>query len=269
MLGIGIGAGGPGLDQQQGARTVGRGPGAIDHRGLPFALELAEQLHHFAGRIAWQQGFDHQAGRRGEQVDALAQSRMQSIHAEALGCHGRTQQIAVVEKISLVTRGTHGLAVVDTHKRRIEAQVLRQLFGQMGAGGRVGALHAHQDQARGQAITDLVQQQLLLRRRAARQESRQVIGELAAADDDATGQDKGQPGEDGETAMTLQCRPHLAATFSIDMTELSPSTCVTSMLRISSRTPVMRISATTCFILLSSGTSFSVQVCAEPSRLSW
>ncbi len=113
------------------------------------AVELVEQLHHFAGRVARQQRLDQQTGGRGEQVDAVAEGGMQAAHAEAGRRHRRAQQIAIVEQESPVTFGVDGLAIIDADKSGIGAQTPGDLFGKFGAGGRIGAFDAHQNETRG------------------------------------------------------------------------------------------------------------------------
>ena len=68
----------------------------------------------------------------------------------------------MVEQKSTVALGADGLAIIDADKGRIGAQALGDLFGKPGAGGRIGAFNAHQNQARGQAVAYLLQEQLLL-----------------------------------------------------------------------------------------------------------
>ncbi|HEY5292969.1 MAG TPA: hypothetical protein VIJ43_11715 [Burkholderiales bacterium] len=58
----------------------------------------------------------------------------------------------MVEQKSTVALGADGLAIVDGDKSRISAQAPGDMLGQPGAGGRIGAFNAHQNQARGQAV---------------------------------------------------------------------------------------------------------------------
>ena len=99
----------------------------------------------------------------------------------------------MVEQESAVTLGVDGLPVVHRDERRVGAQTLGGLPGQPGAGGRIGAFDADQDQPRSQAVPQLVHEQLLLGRGCARQECRQVGGEVGAAYDEGASQQEGQP----------------------------------------------------------------------------
>ena len=269
LLGVGVAACGTRLHQHQGARAIARCPCPVHQLRLGAAVELIEQLHHFAGRVARQDGLDQQSGRRGQQIDAVAQSGMQAVCAKAFRRHRRTQQVTIVEQESTVALGVDGLAIIDAGKSRVGAQTLGDLLGKPGAGGSVGAFDANQNQARGQAVAELIHEQLLLGRGAARKKCRQVGSEVGAADNADTGQQKNQPQHDGGDAAAARVDHCCDAGFSMVINELSPSAWRISTLRTPSLAPSIRMRAMTLPTLASRGVSTSVQRSVSPFRARW
>ena len=78
----------------------------------------------------------------------------------------------MVEEIGTIALGADRLAIIDRDKSGIGAQAPGDLLLKRGTGGRIGAFDAHQDQARGESVTYLLQEQLLRWRWAARQKRR-------------------------------------------------------------------------------------------------
>jgi len=114
----------------------------------------------------------------------------------------------VAEQIRVIAFGVVGFTIVDAGKSRIGAQTLGCLYGKPGARRCVGTFYADQNQARGQTVTQLIHQQLLLKCGRARQKSRQVGGEVRAADDADTDQQKNQPQHDGRDATVARVLCH-------------------------------------------------------------
>ena len=69
------------------------------------------------------------------------------------------------EQESLVALQVAGFAIADGQELGVAAQAGCQCFRQAGVAGSVGAFNADQNQARHQAVAQLVHQKLLLRRR--------------------------------------------------------------------------------------------------------
>src|SRR5574340_704772 len=162
---------------------------------------------------------------------------MQAVYAKARRRHRRAQQVTIVEQENAVALGVDGLAIIDADKSTVGAQTLGDLPGKPGAGGCIGAFSANQNQARGQAVAELIHEQLLLGRGCARQECRQVGGEVGAADDADTGEQKNQPYDDGGDAAAALVDHCGGAFFSVVIKDRSPSAWMFSTLRTTSLTP--------------------------------
>src|SRR5512139_1140594 len=194
---------------------------------------------------------------------------MQTVYAKACGRYCRAQQVTIVEQEDSVAFGADGLAIVDADKSTVGTQALGDFPGKPGAGRRIGAFYADQDQARGQAVAELVHEQLLLGRGRARQKCRQVGGEVGAADDADAGQQTNQPQHDGGDAAAARVARHGDIRFSIVINERSPSAWTISTLRTTSFTPSIRMRVMTAPTLGSRGVSTRVQRSLSPSRARW
>ena len=147
-----------------------------------------------------QQGFFEQAGRGGQQVDAIGHREFQPFNAEALGADCRAQQVAIIEQQLAVVFQPDGFAVGGVQKLRIGAQPCGQGLRGLGALGGAAAFDADQDQARADAGFELVDQQLLFRSGCARQEGGKIGSETGAADQHDADGDQCQPHGNGDAA---------------------------------------------------------------------
>ena len=265
FLAVGVGAEGGGLDQQHGAFAVARGPYAVADVGLGAGVEAGNQRDQFAGRVARQQRLDHHAGRRGEQVDAVADGLAQAIDREALGRDGRAEQVTVLEQVVAVGVRAAGFAVLDRDEFRQFFQTGAQRARGRRAVGRVAAGDGDHQQARDDAFLQLVDQHLLLGAWFCRQEEGHVGREAAVPDDDGAGQHGQQP--QGERAAGWAGHlPLPGSTGSILSTTRSPSACRYSMMRTWFLLPVTVMRWTMLAIFWSLGRSVSTHLSELPAR---
>ncbi|VWC38049.1 hypothetical protein BUB20358_06769 [Burkholderia ubonensis] len=169
-LRIGVGAGGGRLHDEHRARAVARRPHAVARRRQRAAVELADERGDFAGRVARQQRLREEAGRRAQQVEAVAERLVQALGGEALRRHGRAQQVAMLDDELLVARVVDRLAVVDRRELRIVAQRRGHAPRQHRARGGGVAVDRDEDQSRHESVAQLVDEHALPGARRARQE---------------------------------------------------------------------------------------------------
>ena len=111
-------------------------------------------------------------------------------HAEMPRHDGRTEQIAIAPQQIAIARERCLVAIAHDAECRVRSQPAGHRLAERRQ--RVGrrALDRQQDQARDNALVQLIDQDLLRRRRRARQEGRHVGTELGPRDDDAAGKQK-------------------------------------------------------------------------------
>ena len=253
LLGVGVGAGGPGLHHQQGTPAVPGGPYPALVGGALAGVEVREQGDDLAGGVPGQQAFQQQPGGGGEQVDALGDGVVQAGGGETFRGDRRGQGVAVGEEQFPVPFQAHRFAVGHRRELLVLAQGGAQGPGQGGAGGHVGAFDAQQDHARDHAVLELVHQHLLFGGGRLGQKGGQVGGEMAARDHHQTGGDEDQPQGEGGQPGAEAGAAHDPGARSMDITERSPSAWRISMLRTSPRTPAMLMRDTRAAIFGSLG----------------
>ncbi len=161
---------------------VFREPDAVPGMRPARPGELVDESEDLAGRIVRQAAFDERRQVGAEQPQVVLQRRAQPRRGEALGHHAGTEEIAVAPEHVALGSERRLLAVVDGGEFRLRAQALGHRLAHRRQRLRRRALDAEQDQARDDAVADLIDQHLLRRRRRARQERRHVRADAAARD---------------------------------------------------------------------------------------
>ncbi len=125
-LPVRVGACRPGLQQEQRALAVARGPDAIGHGRLSLRLPAHQHLECLARGVGRELCLERQPGRRGHDVDRVEDGLAQAVVREALFVHHRAERVAVaLQHGEFAVEGVE-FTVLHRHEVRVGREALAQ-----------------------------------------------------------------------------------------------------------------------------------------------